>query len=336
MKQIFKTLAIILCAAATLPSCKGSSTKPLLPNVSGKAGEVIVVIDKAEWDSHAGNIIRENLACDCQFLPFKEPLYTLVNVAPKAFTNIFQLHRNIILFNVNPQLTSEGLKLKTDVWARPQCVAQINAHDYESACRIVTENMPKIISFIEQAERDRVIANAKLYEERSIRPKVMEIFGGSPTFPTGYQLKKINDNFVWVGYETTYVYQDILIYKYPATREQDEFSTENIITNRNRTLKENVPGMFENTYMTTGTFMEPAVSYFKYKGREFAQTRGLWEVKNDFMGGPFVSHSFYSKDGKDVIVIEAFVYAPRYEKRQYLRQTEALLYSFEWAEPKEN
>ena len=48
------------------------------------------------------------------------------------------------------------------------------------------------------------------------------------------------------------------------------------------------------------------------------------------MGGPFVSHSFYSQDGSEIIVTEAFLYAPRYDKRQYLRQVESLLYSFEW------
>ena len=35
-------------------------------------------------------------------------------------------------------------------------------------------------------------------------------------------------------------------------------------------------------------------------------------------------------DGKDVIVLEAWVYAAKFDKRQYLRQVEALLYSFEW------
>ena len=72
--------------------------------------------------------------------------------------------------------------------------------------------------------------------------------------------------------------------------------------------------------------------YFKYKGREFAQVRGLWDVENDFMGGPFVSQSFYSPDGSEVFVAEAFVYAPRYDKRQYLRQVESILFSWEWAE----
>ncbi|MBR6246610.1 MAG: DUF4837 family protein, partial [Bacteroidales bacterium] len=63
-----------------------------------------------------------------------------------------------------------------------------------------------------------------------------------------------------------------------------------------------------------------------------AQTRGFWEVHNDFMGGPFVSHSFYGPDAKEIIVVEAWVYAPRFDKRQYLRQVESVIYSFEWAQ----
>jgi hypothetical protein len=56
----------------------------------------------------------------------------------------------------------------------------------------------------------------------------------------------------------------------------------------------------------------------------------MWEVQNDFMGGPFVSHSFYSADGSEILVAEAWVYAPQFDKRQYLRQVESILYSWEW------
>ena len=93
--------------------------------------------------------------------------------------------------------------------------------------------------------------------------------------------------------------------------------------------------MFENTYMTTGEFLPPTLRFVKYKDFNFAEVRGFWEVYNDYMGGPFVSHSFYSPDGKEVVVAEAFVYAPKYDKRQYLRQVESLLYSFEWKAAKE-
>ena len=100
-------------------------------------------------------------------------------------------------------------------------------------------------------------------------------------------------------------------------------------------LKNNVPGMFENTYMTTAEAVTPNLEYIKYKNREFAQVRGFWEVHNDYMGGPFISHSFYSRDGKEVIVLEAFVYAPKYDKRNYLRQVESIIYSFQWEDEQE-
>ena len=92
--------------------------------------------------------------------------------------------------------------------------------------------------------------------------------------------------------------------------------------------------MFDNTYMTTQEeVLPPTVEYIRYRGRHIAQTRGFWEVKGDFMGGPFVSHSFYSQDGKDIIVVEGWVYAPGTDKRQYLRQVESTVYSFEWDNP---
>lgn len=312
-----------------LASCSGGSGKSLLPNVSGKAGEVIVVIEKADWEGALGNEVREILAADCPWLYIREPLYSLVNVAPGGFADLFKVHRNIVLFNIDPQITTPGLLVKNDVWAAPQVVLQISGHDADEALAILKEKGPTVVSAIEQAERDRVIHNTLLYEESTIAPQVMEVIGGSPHFPSGYKLKTKTDDFVWVADVKQYTQQGVLIYKYPALKE-DNFSVENIIAKRNEVLKNNVPGMFENTYMTTAEYINPTVQFVKYKGREFAETRGYWEVQGDYMGGPFVSHSFYSQDGSEIIVTEAFLYAPRYDKRQYLRQVESLLYSFEW------
>ena len=140
----------------------------------------------------------------------------------------------------------------------------------------------------------------------------------------------ITDDFVWIADEKQYVQQYVMVYRYPVPSQGEVFSMENIINTRNAVMRDNVPGMFEGSYMTTSTAQEPTARSLRFKGRDFMETRGFWEVQGDFMGGPFVSHSFYSPDGKDIIVLEAFVYAPRYDKRQYLRQVEALLYSFEW------
>lgn len=325
-----KKMAFFAALVLTLVSCGNKSTKKLLPSVSGKAGEILVVMDKTPWEGEPGNAVRELLACDCPYLATREPLYSLVNVVPSNFVNLFQVHRNLVIYEIDPQVQKEGVQYLSDIWASPQCVIKVSATADERAVEITKENGEVISEAIEQAERNRVIANTRLYEESSIFPQVAEVIGGSPHFPSGYKLKKKTTDFVWVADEKTYVYQDIFVYKYPAKGDGSDFELETIIANRNRVLQQNVPGMLDNTYMTTGEFIPPTLRFVKYKSFNFAQVRGYWEVYNDFMGGPFVSHSFYSPDGKEIVVAEAFVYAPRYDKRQYLRQVESLLYSFEW------
>ena len=68
------TSAVILFAAmlASLVSCK-TGGKALLPNVSGKAGEVAVVIDKENWEGSLGTEVKGLLARDCDCLLYTYP-----------------------------------------------------------------------------------------------------------------------------------------------------------------------------------------------------------------------------------------------------------------------
>ena len=333
MKQILKYMAVALAAIIALTSCsEEKKRKALLPNISGKAGEVIVVIDKGNWEGLVGTTLRDSLACETPFLPQREPLFGLVNVPQNAFTNMFQIHRNIIYVNINNTVTEPGIVIRKDVWATPQTVIYINAADSEAAAEIIKENSAIMVTTIEQAERDRIIRNIKKYEEHKLADAVNAMVGGSPHFPSGYKLKKRTSDFIWIEYAIQDMTQGILIYKYPVVEGEQMLSLDSIIENSNEMLKNNVPGMFDNTYMTTSTAVRPGIEYKRYKGLEFAEVRGFWEVYNDYMGGPFVSHAFYSQDGQNVIVLQGFVYAPKFDKRQYLRQVESVIYSFEWAE----
>ena len=328
MKYFTRIFAFAACNLA-LVACNNDKKGKLLPNVSGKAGEVLVVIDRAQWEGNLGTAIRDVLADDCPYLAQREPLFTVSNVPTNTFNNMFKVHRNILIVNINPQNQSSGMVYRSNQWAQPQVVAQINAYDEEGALELFQQNSAIVAEYFEQAERDRIISNAKLYEEVSLREPVEKLTGGTIYFPSGYKLRKATDSFVWIADEKAHTSQAVLIYKYPADQ-KDPFTRDNIIAVRNQVMKDNVPGPSDGTYMTTSTAIEPTTHYLRFHGREFAETRGFWEVYGDFMGGPFVSHSFYSPDGQYIIVLEAFVYAAIYDKRQYLRQVESLLYSFEW------
>ena len=56
MKRIVKIAALAAMVLA-LAGCKGRNRGPLLPNVSGKAGEIVVVIDKDNWEGEIGNAL---------------------------------------------------------------------------------------------------------------------------------------------------------------------------------------------------------------------------------------------------------------------------------------
>ena len=328
MKRMLILALAAVCVLLAV-SCRQNKKRTLLPNVTGKAGEVLTVIEREHWEGNLGVAIRETLGSDTPYLAQREPLFALSNVPPGSFNSMFKMHRNLLLVNVNPQNQVNGVVYKNNLWAQPQAVVQLNAATGEEALALFQESGQYIAEFFEQSERDRNIANAKLYEEHELRDPVQKVTGGILHFPSGYRCRKFTDDFVWIADEKQYTNQTVLVYKYPVSG-PDEFTLENIITRRNAIMQANVPGPVDGSYMTTSTAQEPTTRSLRYHGRDFMETRGFWEVHGDFMGGPFVSHSFYSQDGREVIVLEAFVFAPRYDKRQYLRQVESILYSFEW------
>lgn len=328
MKTIRLFLALTI-ATLMFTSCDHSDD--YRQTSSGKAGEVIVVISKADWESDVGNTIRDILAAEYPLLPQSEPKFTLVNIQQPAFTNIFQLHRNILQVKIDTEAKESQMVSQENVWSKPQIVISVTAPDQESAAKLIRQNSERLNNLLEQAERSRIIQSYKKIEEPALRQMVSKTFGGSPYFPQGYSLKKQADDFIWISYETTYTKQGIFIYKYPYSSDKP-LTLQNIVSNRDEVLRKNVEGQEKGSYMTTTKDQpdfQPRLSWIKYRDRNFAETRGLWELENGFMGGPFICHSFYDNDG-NVIVVEAFVYSPRYDKRNYLRQVESIIYSFEW------
>ena len=321
-------ITVVAALALAACSCTQRDKHPSLPAISGKAGEIAVVATKAQWEAEPGTAIRSVLAADFPYLPQREPLYRLFNVPFENFNKIFKVHRNILHVQI-ADTCSTYVKVVNDVWASPQTVVMLSAPDELTAAQFVTENSEKLCAIFRKAEMDRVIINSMQYENKGLGESVARIYGGTPYFPSTYSLKKQAQDFTWISYETSFTNQGIFIYKFPYTGEE-QFSAENLVAERDAVLKENVPATTEGSYMITNPNIIPGFEWKEYGGRKFAEIRSLWDTYNDFMGGPFISDAFLSEDGKDVIVIEGFVYAPKYAKRDYLRQLEGIIYSWHW------
>lgn len=321
------SLFLILAAIFLTASCnEGTQTKP---TASGMAGEVAIVMDKPNWEGEMGATFRASLAAEFPFLPQAEPVFTLFNVPHNAFNALFQSHRNLVIVSISPEYEVGTMVIQENVWAAPQIVATFSGPNASEILACFDQQKERLINAIEQAERNRVIAVSKRYEERTLRLLVNESFGGSPRFPQDYFLKKQAKNFIWITRETTNIIQGILVYSYPYV-DSTSLSKEVMIRESKRVMREQVPGATENSYMVFSQVIEPDLRWIHYSGQDFGELRGLWDVQNDYMGGPFVSHFYLDVSKRQVLVLHGFVYAPRYDKRNYVRQIESILYSFEW------
>jgi hypothetical protein len=79
--------------------------------------------------------------------------------------------------------------------------------------------------------------------------------------------------------------------------------------------------------MSTEKRLDQINNVIKHNGNYASEMRGLWRVENDFMGGPYVALSELDASNQRVINAFGFVYAPSKDKRNLLRQVEAMIYS---------
>lgn len=330
MNRKASLLLIVLAVFATASCSEGESPKSA---ISGRSGELIVVATKAQWESESGSAIREALGSDYGYLPQEEPKFDLMLVPKEGVNRLIRTHRNMLYLNIAD--TAEArISIRRDVWAAPQTMVMVSAPSAEKATSLILDNKESIAKVFDDAERNRNMTAARAFEVKDLTAKISSIYGGSPCIPDGYALKKQVPGFIWVSSETTFTMLGIFIYSFPYEGE-GQFSAAELVEKRNEVLQHNVPATGEGSYMITNPAIVPEFSKVTYNGIERFQLRGLWDTCNDFMGGPFISHAFLDKSGENVIVVEGFVYAPKYDKRNYLRQVDAIISTFRWVDPSE-
>jgi len=307
----------------------------LMNSITGKPGETIVVIAKGHWEGNIGDTIKRYLSQPQLGLPQEEPILSIADVPPEAFKS-FETTRNIVLTRILPTVTEPSVTIQYNVWAKTQVVITVQAADEAGFVKIFAEKSDMIIAAILKAEKTRLLAMyaQDKYRQKSISDLLIKRHNFSLNIPRGYDIVKDTSDFVWIRYETPLTSQGILAYWYPYVSDS-AFVTGNLLQKRDSFLRIHVPGALRGSYMSTEKrfiISQP----FKLAGNYSVELRGLWKVQGDFMGGPFVSISTLDAARKRVLTVEGYLYSPKYNKRDYLRQVEAMAYSLSFPDQKLN
>ena len=323
-----KTLFRITIAALIVATAAGCDAFKTLNNskksAQGKPYELIVVCPQAEWTGEVGDSLRAIFTAPVPYLNQIEPIFDVLRVTERGFTGMVADHRNILKILVDPELKETTTAVQYDVTSDPQIVMTLQGPSDGALVKYLSENRENLVYALEKAERDRAVKANETYGNPGIESAILKTFGVEMKVPKGYTLAAQKPDFIWARNEYPTASQGFFIYSYPYTGRQ-ALTVEALTEARNR-FAARIPGPSEGSYMITADVYEPDLRTFRLEGRLWVELRGFWDVKNDFMGGPFVSYTTVDTTTQRVFTIDCYVYSPKNHKRNYMRELEHLLY----------
>ena len=315
--RIFKAFLTVLI----LVSCD-KEVKNFKPQSSGRINSISVIIDKSSWDGKIGDAIRDKYASEFIGLPQVEEAFTLNYIPYEAFTGFGRTARNIIYINKKKQ---DKPRMIRDRYARPQLFLEISGLDNESIIQGISSSFEFSSA---QFQNGEITENKNRILNSLLKDTGLDSLNISLKIPSAYSLFKNEPETVWLQKPLKNGTSNLIIKDLKSSvSDFEKINLNDVISLRDSIGKEFIPGRVENSYMITEKEYLPYISYQTVNGFEAIETRGTWEVKGDYMGGPFINYIIKDTLNNSLLYVEGFVFSPSQRKRDKMIELEAVIKS---------
>jgi len=325
MKAIIKILFLLIISFSFF-SCDEMNER-VLPSSSGKSGDLLIVMDSLYYNNEAGEAVKQIFSQEQVGLPQREPLFHLIQVPHRSFARIFHPMRNIIMVNIEKG-SKMKLTVRKELWSEAQLVITITAPSDKLAAETITKNSAVLLDYFNNKEIARLQAKFRVNANSKNAQYINEKFGLSLNLDELYVVAQEADDFLWLRKDKTagghQISQNIMIYTYPYVSDST-FDVHKLIAKRNYYTNKYVTGSNKGSYMLSYKEYVPIQKEISLNGIYVNELRGLWHMHRDFMGGPFINYSLVDEKNNRVICIDGYVYSPKFDKREFLREQEALI-----------
>lgn len=317
-------LLILFLISITVFSCNDTSShQRLVPASSGNINTLLVVVDNLLWEENVGENIRDVFAAPVQGLPNDEPLFSISQMPTMVFTDFAT--KNRIVLKIEKGKTA-GTSINEDVFSKPQTLVVVSGKTNQEIIDQIEANADKIISAFkkEEIQEKQRRMGLSLFDTKAIQ----EQMGIDIKFPTAYRIATKGDNFFWVRKDTNTGNMDFMIYQVPLNSiHKGDSTVVDIIKMRDSIGKAHIQSSIEGAYMITEEAYAPYVHEVTINNKPTIETKGIWDMKNAFMSGPFINYAIEDKANNRYVVVEGYVFAPSVEKRDHIFELEAILKS---------
>ena len=281
-----------------LTSCGLTGKNRKKPASTGQPYEIVL---EGDTDSIVTRILTE----DVPALPQPEPLCKLIQVKKGKTKGSFLLVRTRIIVNITDK--DFAVKLNHDENAAPQNIIRINARSVQQLReRLNGEKLRQLVDEAELEHLAEMISNNPSKQNKEMQEEVKKTFGLDMKIPVSMNASKKAKDFIWISNNASTGMQNLLVMKVKSEERRMKNSNAFHVNDKaqiDSILRTNMPGETDSMYMVIPHLSE----------------RGLWEMKGDAMGGPYVMHRIHN------LYVIGFVYAPEMKKKILIKQLEAAI-----------
>ncbi|WP_323787452.1 DUF4837 family protein [Psychroserpens sp.] len=317
-------LVVLMLALTFFYGCNDENAKRIVPKSSGGSlNDITVVVDNLLWESNVGEVIRDTLAAAVEGLSIDEPQFRLRQMPPSVFTGFATKNRTVLKIEKGKPA---GTLFLANEFAKPQTVVVISGNTNTEIINQINSNSAKIVNAFKKEELKEKQRRIKisLFNDKDIQ----EQLGLSLKFPTAYRIAKNEDGFFWLRRDIETGTVDIMLYEAPLSSVRKGDSTVvDVVRLRDSVGKIHIEGPLEGSYMATENKYTPFIYETILDNKPAFETKGLWDVKNAFMSGPFINYAIEDKVNNRMVIVEGYVFAPSVGKRDYMFELEAIIRS---------
>ncbi len=322
-----RKFCLFLISLVVLSCSEGEEGSVLLPGNSGKYGEILVVADSALWDSPLFDKLKEIYQAPVKVLPQMEPTYKFITFRYQDFSPILRLHKNIIF--VEDEAEKTVITERKDTWAKDQYILSFKFNNQKDMLAKIKENKEYILDYFIDADISRIQASQKKASQGALNDEFKKKRGYELIIPRDFTTVEKGDQYTFMRREKPNLTQCLFIYEEDYVSKA-QLTKEYLLNLRDSLGKMYLEGEAVNSYMQTERRAPVYMDVQNVEDQYAMRLRGLWKMVGEFKGGSFVSYAYVDTKRNKLINLEGFLYCPKYKKRFYMQELEAILRSLKF------
>lgn len=337
--RAFFLLTLLGLMGCSQTNSQREKKEDLLPQAEGGFSDIIVVAEDKYWTKGLADDFNFVFCSPLKGLYNPESNFDIVHIRPKGFSDLFKKQRVIVEVDISTKNKAK-IGFTNDKYAEGQLYLKLKAENMQQLSSLLLTGMESLREKL-SIHRTQSIQNEILgVKNNAAITKVKEQFGSEFLISKYFATVTQEKDFLYLGRKAKALcesghnsqcgYQLGLFITALDYTNGEVFSEKGFTTLRDSLTRKYIqgPNSEKETYMEIEEAVPQYSQAISFKGSYCKVYKGWWNMVNATMGGPFISYLILDEKNAKLYLLDGFVFAPNFKKRDFLNEMEAVIKTF--------